>query len=147
MFKRNSGSDACPLETDDTYDNAILNSGVKTGSFATSSTLFTGQFSVETAWTGSDADGGKLWDAANAFTISNSTTNNDMANTTATAFTGVTHTDEILGAFVYLQDSGGVGAGNGILIASANFGTPIASITSDDTINLTFTFRLTIAAG
>lgn len=147
IFKRLTGSDACPLETDDTYDNAVQNTGPKTGSFATNSTVNTGQYSVEEDWTGSDANGCKPWDAANAFTLTPSTSTNDMTNATATTFTGVTHANEILGAFILAEDSTGVGSGGGVLIASANFSTPIASITSDDTINLTFTFRLTIAAG
>ena len=128
LYRNSASATAFPtLATSDTYANSILASG-SGGSF------HTGTFSPVDGWTGDDANGGLNWgNAGHDFTKVVNTNTCTMANTNAVPFTG-------------FGTSNVVGAGTaGVLIASANFATGIASVLLADTINVTFTIQLSVS--
>jgi hypothetical protein len=64
-----------------------------------------------------------------------------IQNSTAVAFIGSAQTN-VEGAFIYTCNAADSG---GTLVASALFGSPIASVASGDTLNVTFTATLNVS--
>jgi len=123
-FSRSSAGAAPTLSIADTYAITV---GGSTGSFTTSPHSIT----TGTGWAAISYDPGAGTGGA-AVAIQNST---------AVAFIGSAQTN-VEGAFIYTCNAADSG---GTLVASALFGSPIASVASGDTLNVTFTATLNVS--
>lgn len=141
LFNNSSANTGPTLLIGDTYATGISGTG------ASFHDAPTGNFDVVTGWTGADSNGGLTWGVAadgtgsGNFTTSVGSSPATMANTNPTGFTNV-GTTNVVGAVVYSQNSA---ESAGVLIASANFGTGIASVDAADTVNVTFTIQLAVS--
>tara|TARA_A100001201_G_scaffold65972_2_gene61810 strand:- start:4854 stop:5534 length:681 start_codon:yes stop_codon:yes gene_type:complete len=136
LFSNSAANTAPTLLTSDTYATGISGTGAS---------FHTGTFNVETGWTDADANGGLTWGVAadgtgtGNFTLSGTTTKS-FTNTNPTGFTGLSASN-VVGAAVYAENSGGT---DGVLLASAAFSSGIATVATDDTVNVTFTMQLVV---
>lgn len=136
LFNNSAANTAPTLSTTDTYATGISGTGAS---------FHTGTFNVVTGWTDADTNGGLTWGVAadgtgsGNFTLSGTTTKT-FRNTNPTGFTGLA-TQNVVGAAVYSENSGGT---DGVLLATAQFSSGIATVQTDDTVNVTFTMQLVV---